>query len=230
MPYAYGHVYIACHKCKHLLWSLFELQWNPSIPGTLRPGRTVLIIEVSSFRGLKCAMAEHSESFVSSLDIGKPFPVSVVPVACVHNRGMPAIQEFGLEGFHSISEDFCEYFCFAVTIVVIVVVPVAIVVVVVVAVTIVVAVGIHACRIMTGPLDKSSLGPDPESVEIGHCGSQCGRLSLSVDYRKTIDTFQRYVFEQAVCSHLSSCACKYVHVHTDVDILYILYIHTYIRM
>jgi hypothetical protein len=50
----------------------------------------------------------------------------------------------------------------------------------------------HICyRIMTGPLDKSSLGPDPESVEIGHCGSQCGRLSLSVDYRKTIDTFQR---------------------------------------
>ena len=55
--------------------SLFQAPWGPE--------RTVLIIEVSSFQGLKCTMARHSKSLI------------LVPVACVHNRGVPAIQGSG---------------------------------------------------------------------------------------------------------------------------------------
>ena len=40
------------------------VQWNPSIPDTLGPEKTFLIIEVSLyFRGWMCTMARHGESF-----------------------------------------------------------------------------------------------------------------------------------------------------------------------
>ena len=59
------------------------MQWNPSVPGTLGPAGTVLIIEVSSFQGFEAAIYQCIVKYL-------------VPVACVHNRGVSAIQ--GLEG------------------------------------------------------------------------------------------------------------------------------------
>ena len=63
---------------------------EPSILETLGPDRTVLIIEVSSFHGLRMyvrTLAKNNESFGSS-------------GMCPHSRGS-AIRGSGLEGFHN---------------------------------------------------------------------------------------------------------------------------------
>ena len=56
---------------------------DPSIPDTLGPERTVLVIKVSSFQGkdvLRQSIINH-----------------LVPVACVHIRGVSAIQGAGFQ-------------------------------------------------------------------------------------------------------------------------------------
>ena len=59
------------------------------ISDTLRPERTVLIIVVSSFHGLKMYVQWQSKACMEN---------HLVPVACVHMRGVYAIQGSGLEG------------------------------------------------------------------------------------------------------------------------------------
>ena len=61
------------------------MQLDHYIPDTLGPEITVLTIEVSSVQGLK-------------MYYGKSKVNHLVPVACVHNRGVSAIQGSGLEG------------------------------------------------------------------------------------------------------------------------------------
>ena len=67
--------------------SLYYNSGNSSIPDTLGPEWTVLIIEVSSFQGLKMYYDEA-------------WRIILVPVVCVLISGASAIQGSGLEGFH----------------------------------------------------------------------------------------------------------------------------------
>ena len=66
-----------------------DMQWDPSIPDTMGPEWTVLILEVSLLQGLK-------------MYYGKAWRIILVPVVCVLISGVSAIQGSGLEGFHCI--------------------------------------------------------------------------------------------------------------------------------
>ena len=61
------------------------IQWNPFNLDTLGLESTVLIIEVSSFQGLGI----YTVAYYSGI---------LVPVVCVHIRGVSPIQGAGLEG------------------------------------------------------------------------------------------------------------------------------------